>query len=136
MKIYVAADFVRAEDASSAAARCGQKGLEVVSTWHDEALPAEVEAASTVGGPPPNEARVAAKRNIGQIESADVVVMLCTGSRARGGRHFETGYAHALGKPIVLIGPKEHAFHELDGMRHADNVEALISILRDLNDDE
>jgi hypothetical protein len=42
--------------------------------------------------------------------------VLTTGELARGGRHFETGYAYRAGIPVILVGPVEHAFHHLDGV--------------------
>lgn len=44
------------------------------------------------------------------------MVVLTTGMPARGGRHFETGIAHAMGKRIILVGDREHAFHHLAGI--------------------
>jgi nucleoside 2-deoxyribosyltransferase len=55
----------------------------------------------------------AAERNITDLDSADVIVVMTTGTPARGGRHFETGYAYASGKPVLIAGPLEHAFHHL-----------------------
>ena len=58
-------------------------------------------------------ARDAAERNLKDIDACDVFIVLTTGTPARGGRHFETGYAFALGKPIMVVGPVEHAFQYL-----------------------
>ena len=33
------------------------------------------------------------------------------GGGGKGGRHVEHGYAMALGKRIVVVGPREHVFH-------------------------
>jgi nucleoside 2-deoxyribosyltransferase len=58
-------------------------------------------------------ARAAADRNLHDIDASDIFILLTTGMAARGGRHFETGYAFARGKPIVILGPVEHAFQHL-----------------------
>src|SRR4051794_28997199 len=129
MKVYIAADFNRAAAAEEVVSLCRSSGLDVVSTWHTDADPAEVAAASTMGGPSPEVARAAAQRNLAEMRRADVVIELTTGEPGRGGRHFETGYAHAMGKPVVLVGPFEHAFHHLDGVRHADDASVLIEVL-------
>jgi nucleoside 2-deoxyribosyltransferase len=57
-------------------------------------------------------------------------VVLTTGSTARGGRHFETGYALARDKPIIVVGPVEHAFQHLSERTIADGKQ-LPEVLRD-----
>ena len=64
-----------------------------------------------VGGPSDERAALdAAERNLEDIDACEVFVVLTTGSPARGGRHFETGYAFARDKPIIVVGPIEHTF--------------------------
>jgi nucleoside 2-deoxyribosyltransferase len=113
--IYIAADFGRADDANRAALLLERSArARVVSRWHTSASAAESAAAARVGGPTDKTVAVdAAERNLSDIDSCDVFVVLTTGSPARGGRHFETGYAFARRKPIILIGPVEHAFQHL-----------------------
>ncbi len=51
------------------------------------------------------------------IKRADVVVVFTIDPLGppmpRGGRHWETGFAYALGKEIVLVGPRENIFSYL-----------------------
>jgi len=114
MKVYLAADFGRAAEVDALSMECVQAGVEVVSRWHRQVAPDEREASGNIGGPAdPAAALFAAERNLTDLDSADVIVVMTTGAPARGGRHFETGYAYASGKPVIIAGPLEHAFHHL-----------------------
>ncbi len=114
MNIYLAADFERAEEASEVARLLERLvRARVVSRWHTDPNAAEAAAATRVAAPATEVALDAATRNLEDIDASDVFVVLTTGLPARGGRHFETGYAYARGKPIVIVGPVEHAFQRL-----------------------
>src|SRR5205085_5776778 len=81
---------------------------------HTRVNAAESAAASRVGGPSDERAALdAAERNLEDIDASEVFLVLTTGSSARDGRHFETGYAFARDKPIIVVGPIEHAFQHL-----------------------
>lgn len=73
-----------------------------------------------------------AKHDIRDIEAADAFILFTDGAdwsgpkAARGGRHWETGYAYALGKKIILIGPKENVFHYLPEIEHYEDWYAFI----------
>lgn len=100
----------------------------MVSRWHR--ILAEAEASAGMGGPADESvARFAAERNVTDIESCDVFAVLTTGSLSRGGRHFETGYAFARGKRVVMVGGAEHAFHHLPGLEMV-SPEELTEVLR------
>lgn len=129
MEIYVATDFGRAADAEAVASACREAGHFVVSRWHGHASGAEVAAARRVGGPSDRAAATAAAiRNVADLERAEVLIVLTSGELARGGRHFETGYAYRAGIPVVLIGPVEHAFHRLPGVLVATR-DSLLAVL-------
>ena len=58
--------------------------------------------------------RVGALTDLADIGRADVFVLYNPKSVHRsgtGGRHFETGHAWTIRKPILLIGEPEHVFH-------------------------
>ena len=114
MNVYLATDFGRADDAAEIAQLVEQDpDVRVVSRWLTELRPEEKAAAAGIGGPPRGAALEAAERNLHDIDACDVFILMTTGSPARGGRHFEAGYAFARGKPIVIVGPVEHAFQHL-----------------------
>jgi nucleoside 2-deoxyribosyltransferase len=61
---------------------------------------------------------LAAQVDLEQIDAADMVLVYTKGCEMTpGGMHFETGYAYARGKQIVLIGPPTNVFHTLPNIR-------------------
>lgn len=52
------------------------------------------------------------QHDLDDILNSDCVISF-TGSGSKGGRHVEFGYALALGKRLVLVGPRENVFHTL-----------------------
>jgi hypothetical protein len=56
--------------------------------------------------------RDAVQSAMAEIRSADAIVVF-TGGPSRGGRHFEFGYAVAMGLHTIIVGPREHLFHTL-----------------------
>ena len=115
MKVYIAADFGRVDEADALGRLIEQlDGVRVVSRWHQRPNVVESASAARIGGPMDEIiARTSALRNLEDIDASDVFIVLTSGTTARGGRHFETGYAVARRKPIVVIGPVEHAFQHL-----------------------
>jgi len=61
-----------------------------------------------------------AREDIEDIHRCDMVLSLMEEPRSngRGGRHVEFGYAMALTKKMVIIGPKETVFHEIPEVDH------------------
>ena len=49
--------------------------------------------------------------DIEDIERCDIVVAMIGQGGVSGGRHWECGYAQALGKLIILVGQHENIFH-------------------------
>ncbi len=134
MNVYLAADFAGLAEAQAMADKIQTwPGVTVVSRWHTNATKAEQLSASKMGGPDESAARAAALRNLQDLDRANVLVVLTTGQPARGGRHFETGYAHGTGKAIVLLGQVEHAFHRLPGVT-VTTIEQLQGVLRSLEE--
>lgn len=114
------------------AARCAaEAGVEVVSRWHRGPDEPEVAASRRIGGPAdPALAALAAERNVHDIDRADVLVLMTTGEPARGGRHFEAGYAYASGKAVLVVGVAEHAFHWLPGVERTTNVRVVETLVK------
>lgn len=59
---------------------------------------------------------------LGQHDIDDLVAADCmisfTGSGGKGGRHIEFGYGLALGKRMIIVGPRENIFHTLKTVEH------------------
>lgn len=123
MRIYLAAPFCTKSRIRDIAEEARRAGFDVVSSWHDE----KVEPGSQTCGPATaltqTEAGTAARGDLNQIKACDVFVMFAWGgldrfdfiaaddvSKHSTGRHFEAGYAHATGKPIVHVGVSESIF--------------------------
>jgi nucleoside 2-deoxyribosyltransferase len=126
MEVYLAAPYIARDALREYAADLELVGMGVTSRWlkEDHALtPGNLGAAPEVDA---DAVRQHCEADFADIYAADVVVVF-TGSAiaaivegvesaedARlhtGGRHVETGYALALGKPVVVIGTPENVFH-------------------------
>lgn len=53
----------------------------------------------------------AARVDLEDIDSAEMLVLLNGQVSKTGGKHVETGYAIAKGKKVVVVGPVENVFH-------------------------
>ena len=107
MRFYLCSGTSRAASMEDAQRALEARGQEVTSTWHSSAY------LHLEPGDP--EMTFQALSDLGDIRRADTLIAFSSNGSGtnRGGRHFEAGYAHALGKQIWLIGPPEHAFHTL-----------------------
>ena len=118
MKVYLAARFSRLPELLGYRAELEAQGIEVTSRWllgghewegtDDDALPQEVGARF-------------AEDDIADINAADAIVCFTEAPRSgpsRGGRHIEAGYALAMGKILLLVGPRENVFYALPEFHH------------------
>lgn len=105
-------------------------GIQVTSRWLDE----KASPTSGITEHAPSYLESTAKIDIADIEISDAVILftpsdedldsvVVTRSWARGGRHFETGYAYLLGREIIVCGPRENIFHYLPGIQQFDTWE-------------
>lgn len=84
------------------------------NTWQDEEPPTKLDSSY---------ARSVAARDLWNIDNADEVWVLTEDcERVPGGMHFETGYAYATGKRIIVIGPRVNIFHHLPYMETWDSI--------------
>lgn len=124
--IYLAARFGRIEEMRAIAGGLEAIGWRVTSRWirgghddHEGLTPA-----------------LAAREDVEDITAARVLAAFTEGpgagssGRARGGRHWEAGYAFALKKRIIVVGPRENVFYNLPGHEQVDNPARLVSLLR------
>jgi len=103
-KIYIAASWPRIGEARARADRLRLAGFHVTSTWHDVEHPEE---------PSDERCREWAERDLEELAGCDTVYCLTGDDQSiGGGRHSEIGAAIALGKRVVLLGPREkNVFH-------------------------
>jgi hypothetical protein len=115
LKVYVAARWDDRGDACIAKAILEEHGVYCTSTWltpHDNQSMDALKAR----GPDVvvKEARERAIKDFDDIREADCLLVLSPrkGFRnATGGKHVETGFALAIGRPIFLMGERENIFH-------------------------
>ena len=112
MKVYLASRYSRREEMVIHAADLRGAGFDVTSRWingnhqiSDEGLSVEAKAEE--------RARFAIE-DYDDLAKADIVINFTESPRAtnsRGGRHVEFGIAIALGKCVLVVGPRENVFH-------------------------
>ncbi len=105
-RLYIAAPFIRQDEARDKARQLSAIGFEVTSRWVDEDVSAAAEATHEY-----NAER--AHIDIEDIDAADYFVLLADHDSRTGGKHFETGYAYATGKNLMVVGRRENVFHHL-----------------------
>lgn len=117
--IYLAASFRRIDEARLCAEDLYRQGHEITSRWLNGSHQAHgAAAANAVEGAveqiPLDEGRLFATDDVEDIKRADVLIGFSEppySTRSRGGHHVELGMALALGKRVILVGPRENAFH-------------------------
>lgn len=107
MKIYIAACFIQQPEVREKALELEALGHTCVSTWRYET------PTGGVGSEPEFEKqfRNAAEIDLDDVKRADMLVLLTGQVSLSGGKHVETGYAIALEKRVVRVGPCENVFH-------------------------
>lgn len=118
--VYTAGPFAWQAKLRSYASELQAGGLVVNARWLTESTSALVKNAEL----PESYARKTAVLDVEDILASDALLLFTIGesqfssfsvdSLARGGRHFETGLAYALGKKVIVCGEfKENVFHNL-----------------------
>lgn len=117
--IYTAARFSRRYELSMRAGELLNDGHIVTSRWlyHHEWDGGDDDL-------PPALSEAFAEEDLEDIASSDVFVIFTDPPEkrtTRGGRHVESGYALALGLPVVVVGPRENVFHHLSRVTQFDS---------------
>ncbi len=113
MRCYVGGPYSWREKIREFIVELETLGIESTTSWIYEtaALNATLDQFTD------EENQKTAEVDIEDIKRANVVVVFTIDPlgppKPRGGRHWETGYAYALGKEIVLVGPMENIFSYL-----------------------
>jgi nucleoside 2-deoxyribosyltransferase len=123
LKVYVAARYTRKDEVAELAQRIERAGACVCTDWFLQSE-TDMDDLSEIGR------QSAAERDIAHVRNCDILVML-SGGGARGGRHFEFGYAMALGIPCWIVGPRENVFHWLPWVEVFDSADEMLSALRE-----
>lgn len=120
MKIYLAARYSRNPEMQGVRDVLESLGHFVTSRWIDchagkyltsftpEHLNSDPEYCSTL-----------AKHDLEDLAAAETVISFTDAKGGgKGGRHVELGYALALDKRVILVGPRENVFHTLPEIEH------------------
>jgi nucleoside 2-deoxyribosyltransferase len=131
MKVYLASRYSTKEQMRVYASELEKSGIEVTSRWLKETHP------SNIGGLPADilsdeEISQIATIDLDDVRRADILVFFSVDPLvpvARGGRHVEFGYALGLGKPILVVGPRENIFHYLPQIKFVSNFQEALNFL-------
>lgn len=113
VRVYVSSSWSNRKEALRVAQELMLSGATITSSW--------LTVESTTGNvnalllPDRHEGcRQRAMQDLRDIDDCDVFVLLNPKRlhlSGHGGRHVETGYAIAKGKPIFILGARENVFH-------------------------
>lgn len=120
MKVYLCGRFSRRREFQAYAEMLAEHGHECTSRWLNE----DDEPTDVLLQPDTAAERAHhAMKDIEDIRRSDVLVQFTDEpvefspfpNAARGGRHFEAGFAYGQGRFVVFVGPRENIFHWLPG---------------------
>lgn len=112
MKVYLAAAYGEKIRIAALAEELRARGIEVTSSWLQESHAPTTKMHEVRQ----DELLRYAITDLEDIDRADILVLFTVDPSIaipRGGRHFETGYAYAKGKEVLVCGPIENIFHNL-----------------------
>jgi len=129
MRVYLASQYKRRDELRQYREQLEEVGVIVTSNWLNETSPLDGKLTNEREDFYVHTANV----DIQDIESADALVLFSEDPLTgvpRGGRHFETGYAHALEMPVYVVGPKENVFHYRDRVYHYETFDKFLKAVK------
>lgn len=122
MKVYLAGPSIYQSILRETRDALIREGHIVTSRWLD---------VKDMGG----MSHLAAQIDIDDIDAADVFVVFTLRPQHKnptGGHHWETGYAYAKGKPIIVVGELTSIFQTLPSIRRAMSLGEVTRMLETL----
>jgi len=119
VKIYLAARFSSHPEMQGVRDVLTALGHTVTSRWidlHNGQQPNSVLSQDLNDDPAAFE--FIGVNDLEDLDAAETVISFTLVSGGKGGRHVEFGYGLAAGKRMILVGPREHAFHCLPQVEH------------------
>lgn len=113
-KVYLAARYSRREGMLIAAYALKAAGITVTSRWIAGGHQVSGSGLNDEQSLPAMQREKFAQEDIEDLAAADTVISFTEephSNNSRGGRHVEFGMAVALGKRVIVIGPRENVFH-------------------------
>lgn len=134
---YLAGDYARRDELETFASVIEREfDMSTTARWlrdqpkfKDNGLGGELEGEDAAN------AAVVAKEDLQDVFAAELFVQFTTGEKARGGRHVELGFALAAkeswpSRQVIVVGPREHAFHYAPGVHHCRDLDEFWVFLR------
>lgn len=118
MRIYVASNWASQVRMQGIKFKLEEMGHEVCSGWLEED---NAQAMSTLT---PKKMKLYSHRDLGEIMTADLLIIDTGEESNTGGREVEYGVALALGKLVWVVGPVRNIFHSVP--RHQFNDWGLV----------
>lgn len=106
MRAYIAAPFKRKKEALEAQNLLRELGIGSTTRWLSQHPSTD----------DPAELAVQAQDDLEDVDTADIFILLNYKGwvmEGQGGKHVETGYALAKGKPVYVVGKPWNVFHYL-----------------------
>lgn len=123
MKVYLSARYGRMHELRTCATDLESRGHEVTAQW--------------LSGGTFENTSANAELDLDDVARADMLINFTEDPvehsphpfASRGGRHVELGFALGLAKDIVIVGPRENVFHQLDDVAQFDTWAAFLEEL-------
>lgn len=129
-KLYLAAPYSWRDQLREHAKVLRANGFIVTASWLQERQAPDSDLNDgTLQG-----LKLHAKNDVRDIQEADGLILFTippTSAMKRGGRHVEFGIAYALGKQVILCGPRENIFHYLKEVAQFDTFPEVLQHLVD-----
>lgn len=140
-RIYLCASYARRNEMFDISMQLAELGFEVTSRWvggSTVGVFAAAQGADSAPGTPEafraiQQARQAAWTDLQDVERADTLLVFGgqpSWAPFTGGRHVELGYALAMKKRVILVGPRENLFHWFELVEHFSDWDEALSHLR------
>jgi hypothetical protein len=125
--IYIASKFERQAEMKVYAKMLRANGHVVTSRWLEE----ETDEVGTKLGWQHDPARLQkfAQIDLDDIRSAHLLLIFTHEGLSRGGMHVEFGYGMALGKRLIVVGPRPTLFHFLPSVLQVDSWDEACALL-------
>jgi nucleoside 2-deoxyribosyltransferase len=114
-RVYLASRYTRKMEIRKVACILMLHGYEISSSWIEEPHAPTTRSQDLLQ----EDREKYARQDLEDIRNSDAFILFTEGEGAPGsGRHFEAGYAYALGIPMITVGPRENIFHYLPDIKN------------------
>ena len=131
--VYLAARYSRRNEMIRLRAKLKELEISVTSRWMDKRHETSSEMWTKTEDEKREEFGQFAREDLQDIRFAQTLILFTENEHApksRGGRFVEFGYAMALYKPIIIVGPRENAFCWAHGLRWYIDTEIMLNSIK------